>query len=455
MDEQGCPRCKTTKYRNPSLKLMVNVCGHTLCESCVELLFVRGAGNCHECDTPLRKSNFRVQLFDDPAVDKEVEIRKKVLKIYNKREDDFPSLSEYNDFLEEIEEIVFNLTNNVDLENTKRKMELYQKDNKEVIQKNKIKLTREQKELEEALEVERQENEQRRLLEQKEEQLQQMMKRKNKQALLDELESSSLPASLLLAQHKDKSTQLETQLEKPKPVKPVTFSTGIKMGQHISLSPVQKLEETLYEYQPLEVETYGPPVPELESLGRLGWFCCLKSNNMGISRLTPYRSQLQLVEFERPQWLSVEVHPQVSEVVFWMLVTVRCGPASEKPVELHWGEERLYVCFTIKRGNSLCETSNESALVAMLNTPEILLQAQQQLPGNLSVIFLFFTSLKCVTDQKECSLCAKHTVPRTQLRYLNHVRAASPQDVAGGYTSSLACHRALQDAFSGLFWFPS
>ncbi|KAI6067978.1 CDK-activating kinase assembly factor MAT1 isoform X2 [Aix galericulata] len=199
------------------------------CESCVELLFVRGAGNCHECDTPLRKSNFRVQLFEDPAVDKEVEIRKKVLKIYNKREDDFPSLSEYNDFLEEIEEIVFNLTNNVDLENTKKKMELYQKDNKEVIQKNKIKLTREQEELEEALEVERQENEQRRLLVQKEEQLQQMIKRKNKQALLDELESSSLPASLLLAQHKDRSTQLEMQLEKPKPVKPVTFSTGIKM----------------------------------------------------------------------------------------------------------------------------------------------------------------------------------------------------------------------------------
>ncbi|KAM9291162.1 CDK-activating kinase assembly factor MAT1 isoform 4-T5 [Morus bassanus] len=230
MDDQGCPRCKTTKYRNPSLKLMVNVCGHTLCESCVELLFVRGAGNCQECDTPLRKSNFRVQLFEDPAVDKEVEIRKKVLKIYNKREDDFPSLTEYNDFLEEIEEIVFNLTNNVDLENTKRKMELYQKDNKEVIQKNKIKLTREQEELEEALEVERQENEQRRLLIQKEEQLQQMIKRKNKQALLDDLESSNLPASLLLAQHKDRSTQLEMQLEKPKPVKPVTFSTGIKMS---------------------------------------------------------------------------------------------------------------------------------------------------------------------------------------------------------------------------------
>ncbi|KAJ8788334.1 hypothetical protein J1605_000390 [Eschrichtius robustus] len=80
---------------------------------------------------------------------------------YNKREEDFPSLREYNDFLEEVEEIVsthvfhtfpdldymcffsdavFNLTNNVDLDNTKKKMEIYQKENKDVIQKNKLKL---------------------------------------------------------------------------------------------------------------------------------------------------------------------------------------------------------------------------------------------------------------------------------------------------------------------------
>jgi hypothetical protein len=42
MDEQACPRCKTTKYRNPSLRLMVNICGHALCESCVDLLFLKG-----------------------------------------------------------------------------------------------------------------------------------------------------------------------------------------------------------------------------------------------------------------------------------------------------------------------------------------------------------------------------------------------------------------------------
>ncbi|KAG8561142.1 hypothetical protein GDO81_015264 [Engystomops pustulosus] len=198
MDDQGCPRCKTTKYRNPSLKLMVNVCGHTLCESCVELLFVRGSGTCQECNTPLRKSNFRVQLFEDPTIDKEVEIRKKILKIYNKREEDFPSLRDYNDYLEDIEEIVFNMTNNVDLENTKRKVEQYQKLNKDTIQRNKIKLTREQEELEEALEIERHENEQRRILLQKEEHLQQMLKRKNKQELLDQLVSALCLAHWLL-----------------------------------------------------------------------------------------------------------------------------------------------------------------------------------------------------------------------------------------------------------------
>ncbi len=132
MDDQECPRCKTTRYRNPSLKLMVNVCGHALCENCVELLFVRGSGiylcivswrklittyvqiydkvsilhflfmvfkgflliklfpwlkdfiivgACPQCNVPLRRTNFRVQLFEDPTVEKEVDIRRKILKV--------------------------------------------------------------------------------------------------------------------------------------------------------------------------------------------------------------------------------------------------------------------------------------------------------------------------------------------------------------------------------------
>ncbi len=80
MEEQACPKCKTTTYRNPQMRLMVNVCGHNLCESCVDLLFAKGSGACPECQVPLRRNNFRFQLFEDASIDREVDIRKRVLK---------------------------------------------------------------------------------------------------------------------------------------------------------------------------------------------------------------------------------------------------------------------------------------------------------------------------------------------------------------------------------------
>jgi CDK-activating kinase assembly factor MAT1 len=58
-------------------------------------------------------------------------------------------------------------------------------------------------------------------------------------------ESSDLPVALLLAQHKDRSTQLEMQLEKPRSMKPVTFSTGIKMG---SLVLIIYLKDSFQDY---------------------------------------------------------------------------------------------------------------------------------------------------------------------------------------------------------------
>uniref|UniRef100_A0A3P8UIR4 CDK-activating kinase assembly factor MAT1 n=1 Tax=Cynoglossus semilaevis TaxID=244447 RepID=A0A3P8UIR4_CYNSE len=297
MDDQGCPRCKTTKYRNPSLKLMVNVCGHTLCENCVEMLFVRGSGNCVQCDTPLRKSNFRVQLFEDPSVDKEVEIRKKVLKIYNKREFDFPSLREYNDYLEQVEDIVYNMTNNVDVENTKLRMDQYQRENRDLIQKNKATLTREQEELEELLLLEKQGNEQRRLEVLQEEQRQLQARRKNKQALLDELEKSQVPATILLAQHKARAAELEVEIEHQKQsVKPATlFSSGIQR-QTVSLLPPPKIEEVLYKYKALHIETYGPLVPELEQLGRIGYVFIFFTYSITIKTLTQQYSMLGLRE---------------------------------------------------------------------------------------------------------------------------------------------------------------
>lgn len=198
MEDSICPRCKTSKFQNPLMKMMVNVCGHGLCESCVDLLFLKGSGACPECNIPLRRNNFRVQLFEDPIVEKEVDIRKRVLRDFNKKEEDFNSLTDYNNYLEEVETIIYNLTNDIDIMETNKKIENYKKENKEVIMKNKTKLGREEYELEEILEMEKQREEIRKNVSKIEEVNAKKKKIQQKEDLIDELMFSNAAASNIL-----------------------------------------------------------------------------------------------------------------------------------------------------------------------------------------------------------------------------------------------------------------
>ncbi|XP_059613598.1 CDK-activating kinase assembly factor MAT1 [Phlebotomus argentipes] len=274
MDDQVCPRCKTTKYRNPSLKLMVNVCGHTLCESCVDLLFLKGSGACPECNVPLRRSNFRIQLFEDPMVEKEVNIRKRILRDYNKKEDDFDSLEEFNNYLEEIELIVFNLANDIDIVNTNKRIEQYKKDNREVITKNKGRIGREEYELDEMIEEEKQIQEERQKQLQQLEQENKKKKLREKEALIDELMSSHQNAADIVSVYAKKAEQTQEEAKVIPVAKATQFSTGIKFsrsGQQGFL-PVPKLEEgPLYSYKPLIKTFDGPEPPQEEEILSSGY----------------------------------------------------------------------------------------------------------------------------------------------------------------------------------------
>ncbi|MPC45431.1 CDK-activating kinase assembly factor MAT1 [Portunus trituberculatus] len=134
--ETQCPQCRSTKYRNPQMKLMVNVCGHPMCDSCVRMYFIKESAPCPECEIILKRSKFRVQIYEDPLVEKELAIRRKVMKVYNMSEDDFPTLEEWNAYLEEIEEIVYNITNDINKPEMEKKIENYEKQNKNEIRKN-------------------------------------------------------------------------------------------------------------------------------------------------------------------------------------------------------------------------------------------------------------------------------------------------------------------------------
>ncbi|KAI9245249.1 CDK-activating kinase assembly factor MAT1-domain-containing protein, partial [Phascolomyces articulosus] len=104
-EDAQCPVCKSDKYLTPNLKLLVSPCFHKMCESCIDRLFSAGPAPCPICQQILRKNQFMSQIFEDLEVEKEVRIRKRVNKVFNKRPEDFPSLRLYNDYLEEVEDI--------------------------------------------------------------------------------------------------------------------------------------------------------------------------------------------------------------------------------------------------------------------------------------------------------------------------------------------------------------
>lgn len=135
-----CPICRTDRYLSPNMNFLINPeCYHKICESCVDRIFTLGPAPCPypKCGKILRKVRFKKQVFDDIEIEREVDIRKRVNGIYNKTEEDFLTLSEYNEYLEQIENIVFSLTNKIDFEKTEADLVKYEADHKlEILEKN-------------------------------------------------------------------------------------------------------------------------------------------------------------------------------------------------------------------------------------------------------------------------------------------------------------------------------
>lgn len=267
MEEQSCPRCKTTKYRNPKLKLLVNVCGHKICDSCVDVLFTRPSAACPECNTPLRRNDFRLQQFEDLIVEKEVDVRKKVLKVYNKREEDFDTMEDplrgYNDYLEEVETIIWNLANGIEIEETKKKIEKYKKENDALIRKNNFKLGREEAFITSQIEEEQREEELRRKKVSWEEKEQQKKKKKEKEAFIDDLIRADRPIEDIVAEHASKSQKKSSLLFSSS-----QFTTAQKKDEFI---PLPNTDVPLYKYVTPSVDTCGPPVPQMELLAARGY----------------------------------------------------------------------------------------------------------------------------------------------------------------------------------------
>ncbi|OJA08851.1 hypothetical protein AZE42_10404 [Rhizopogon vesiculosus] len=198
MDDQ-CPVCKSDRYLNPKLRLLVSSCYHKMCESCIDRLFTLGPAPCPICQKVLRKLAFTPQTFEDLTVEKEVAVRRRIAKEFNKRREDFPDLHTYNDYLEEVEDITFNLINDIDVPQTEARIAAHRTENAVLIELN---LQREEQyahALREQEELERQEKEQRALELRREVEIEREERETSQREIIDRLETSTKDAAKVIA----------------------------------------------------------------------------------------------------------------------------------------------------------------------------------------------------------------------------------------------------------------
>lgn len=109
MSDARCPICKTDSYLNPELVLYVSPCFHKICENCLNRYFSSGKSKCQECGIELRKINYITSTFEDIEVEKECKIRRQLDRYFNRDVSEFDDEELFNDYLEKLEELVFEL----------------------------------------------------------------------------------------------------------------------------------------------------------------------------------------------------------------------------------------------------------------------------------------------------------------------------------------------------------
>lgn len=236
---------------------MINECGHSLCTSCVQLLFIRGQAPCPECGLNLKKTAFREQMFDDPMIDREVHIRKGVIRIYNKRVEDFRNPSDYDNYLEEVEELILGLMGNEQWAKDQR--DKYGKDNMPEIRKNEALRAKEEETVVEQIEMEKRDIERAKIKLAKIEAEAELKRKEDKKKLLAKIEAGE-DLSTIMVERENLNNREEKEVE-----------------AEVTLGPISTDDtEMLYAYTSIEIETFGPPVPTDTEMMNLGYLSAIR-----------------------------------------------------------------------------------------------------------------------------------------------------------------------------------
>lgn len=175
------------------MRFLVNPeCYHKMCESCVDRIFSTGPGPCPiaGCARTLRKARFRKQTFEDLRIEREVDVRRRVAEVMNRRQEEFLTLRDFNNYLEEVEDMTFNLVNGVDVQATEQKLRAYERENVASIHKNAVLNTADKAKVEAGLRAQKERSRLAREMSRQEEAEEKRAKEEGRREILDKLAHS-------------------------------------------------------------------------------------------------------------------------------------------------------------------------------------------------------------------------------------------------------------------------
>lgn len=160
----GAKQATATDLVADEVQFEVNkTCGHKFCKNCLHDQFTNQGKRqfaCAKCQSlgqqvMVKREKLSKKSLDSIEADKDTRIRAKVKEIFNRREENFATLLEFNDYEEEVEDVIFNLVHDLKVDEMKEKITKYQKDNEEQIVLNQGKTFEEQSKMQQKAEQER------------------------------------------------------------------------------------------------------------------------------------------------------------------------------------------------------------------------------------------------------------------------------------------------------------
>lgn len=166
------------------------------------------------CGKILRKNRFKQQVFDDLQIEREIDIRKRVLSVHNKLEEDFDLLPEYNKYLEMIENLIYGISSGDNAHELEIELAKFEQENKvQILERNMRESERsnDMAKFQDAMERLRQEKLK---LEQKMEIEDEEYNKQQKQELLNKLAHSSMSSEELIQQQMNQALKRKSQRKK-------------------------------------------------------------------------------------------------------------------------------------------------------------------------------------------------------------------------------------------------